>query len=448
MRGLFVSSAACQQDARLRRSRNARSAMRHAALVGLVMIAAFATAAVNASAVIVHLHGKTLSYEPIAPAHEPGAQALAQPNGKGTSKPVEYHGGPVMPSNTNYALYWDPAGAGEYPAGYELGIDRYFEDLAHDSGGEQNTDSVLTQYGDEAGEFANYNSHFGGALIDGDPYPANGCSAAPICLTEEQLAAEIQSYVQAHKLPMDLEHEYFLLTPPGVESCFEAAGHSCSAGTKHASYCAYHGYITAPGIVFANDPYVNGTNCDTGEEHPNNNASDATLGGGLAHEHSESVTDPELNAWFDSKGNEVGDKCRTFKQSTEFGEPLGRAPDGSNYNQVIDSDLYWYQQEWSNETGGCQQRRAKAAQPPTVTQVSPKTGPTAGGTSVTITGTNFSGPATVKFGATAGTEVTVHSSTLITVVSPAETTGTADVVVTTSAGSSAINKKDHFKYKH
>ena len=410
-------------------------------------MAMLAGGAVNASAVIVHLPGKTLSYQPV-----PGAQVQAQVQAQvkaSAGKPVEYHGGPVMPSNTNYTLYWDPSGGPEYPAGYQSGLNRYFEDLAHDSGGVQNTDSVLTQYKDEAGEFANYNSHFGGALIDTDPYPANGCSAAPTCFTDEQLRAEITKYVEAHKLPMDVQHEYFLLTPPGIESCFEAAGHSCSDGAKHPGYCAYHGDIPVAKavIVYANDPYVNGMNCDYGEEHPNNNPSDATIGGGLAHEHSESVTDPELSAWYDSKGQEVADKCRTFKQATEFGEPLGKAPDGSNYNQVINGDLYWYQQEWSNETGECEQRSAKLTQPPTVTKVAPKSGPAAGGTSVTITGTNFLTPATVKFGGTPATEVTVNSATSITAVSPAGTTGTVDVTITTTAGTSAINKKDHFKYK-
>ena len=88
------------------------------------------------------------------------------------------------------------------------------------------------------------------------------------------------------------------------------------------------------------------------EESPNGNPSDATIAGGLAHEHSESVTDPEINAWFDSKGEEVADKCRTLVQSSRIrSEPLGKAPDGANYNQVVDGDLYWYQQEWSNEDG-------------------------------------------------------------------------------------------------
>ena len=36
--------------------------------------------------------------------------------------------------------------------------------------------------------------------------------------------------------------------------------------------------------------------------------------------------------------------------------------------------------------------------PPTVTDVNPNTGPTSGGTRVTITGTNFSGATAVRFG--------------------------------------------------
>jgi len=428
-----------------------RGAIRHssrAALVGLVAAVTLALAVTDASAIVVHVNGKTLGYQPL-----PGAAALAQPFSTSSSQPLarssqplEYHGGPVMPSNTNYALYWDPAAGPAYPAGYETGLNRYFEDLAHDSGGVQNTDSVLTQYNDGAGEFANYNSHFGGALLDTDPYPANGCSAAAICFTDEQLRAEITKYVDEHKLPMDLRHAYFLLTPPGIESCFEAAGHSCSVGASHPAYCAYHSDIPVAGgvIVYANDPYVNESGCDPGEEHPNGNPSDATIGGGLAHEHSESVTDPELDAWFDHKGNEVADKCSSFREASEFGEPLGRAPDGAKYNQVINGDLYWYQQEWSNEVGGCAQRLAP---PPTVTKLTPKKGPASGGTAVSITGTGFTGASAVKFGSVEAASFKVNSATSITAVSPAGTTGSVDVTVTTPAGASALNKKDRFKYK-
>jgi hypothetical protein len=428
-----------------RRSRHStpRACRRGSRALPLMLAAAAAVcllSAARASAVIVRSGTAPLSYEPLPNA--PGA-APNSSNGHASpssSKLVEFHGGPVMASNTNYALYWAPGGASQFPAGYESGIDRYFEDAAHDSGGGASIDSVLSQYG------ANYSSHFGGAIADTDPYPANGCSEAMICFTEEQLRAEIRKFVEAQKLPTDLQHEYFLLTPAGVESCLEAIGHKCSAGTKHSVYCAYHGNIAVSGgvIVYANIPFMLGTHCNTGEEHPNNAASDATLAGGLVHEHAESITDPDLNAWYDSKGEEVADKCRTFKVTSEFGPPLGKAPDGSNYNQVINGDLYWYQQVWSNEGGACEQR---ALQAPAVTKLAPKNGPATGGTSVTITGTSFAGSVGVRFGTTAAPQVTVNSSTSITAVSPAGSVGTVDVTVMTAGGTSAISNKDHFQYK-
>ena len=67
---------------------------------------------------------------------------------------------------------------------------------------------------------------------------------------------------------------------------------------------------------------------------------------------------------------------------------------------------------------------------PTVTAISPSTGTTSGGTSVTITGTNFLTGATVHIGGTAATNVSVVSSTSITATTPAHAAGTVDVVVT------------------
>ncbi len=84
---------------------------------------------------------------------------------------------------------------------------------------------------------------------------------------------------------------------------------------------------------------------------------------------------------------------------------------------------------------------------PTVSAVSPATGPTAGGTSVVITGTNFTSAATVKFGSTAATSVSVTSATSLTASSPATTTaGTVDVTVSTAGGTSATSSSDQFAY--
>jgi hypothetical protein len=275
---------------------------------------------------------------------------------------VEYNFGPVMASNTNYAFYWDPpaplapAGVHAYPSDYRPGIDRYFRDLAHDSGGHENVDSVSTQYNDASGEFAEYRSRFGGALIDTNPYPPNGCKQATICLTDAQIRAELERYLAAHSLPADLRHEYFFLPPPGVESCSEAAGRECSPGTPHSEYCAYHSDVPVGEggfLVYANDPYVTGNaECDDGN-HPNATTADGAIEGGLTHEHNESITDPVPgSAWEDTlTGEEVGDKC-----NANMGAPLGRAPDGADYNQILNGHLYWYEQVWSNQGHRCLQR--------------------------------------------------------------------------------------------
>jgi hypothetical protein len=85
--------------------------------------------------------------------------------------------------------------------------------------------------------------------------------------------------------------------------------------------------------------------------------------------------------------------------------------------------------------------------PPTVTGVSPAEGPQAGGTSVTVTGTELIGATAVKFGSSDATSFTVNSESSITAVSPAGT-GTVDVTVTTPAGTSATSAADQYTYVH
>ena len=91
-------------------------------------------------------------------------------------------------------------------------------------------------------------------------------------------------------------------------------------------------------------------------------------------------------------------------------------------------------------------RPAKAAGPPTVTEVKPSSGPLAAGTSVTITGTNLTGATKVKFGSAEATGLREITETSITVAAPAGTTGTVDVTVTTPEGTSATGPADHFTY--
>ena len=81
--------------------------------------------------------------------------------------------------------------------------------------------------------------------------------------------------------------------------------------------------------------------------------------------------------------------------------------------------------------------------PTTVTQVVPNSGPTSGGTVVTITGTNFSSNPSCLSGVTVGgnaaTSVTVTNSTSITATTPAGAAGPASVLVSGVFGSNAAN---------
>src|SRR5579883_652221 len=83
---------------------------------------------------------------------------------------------------------------------------------------------------------------------------------------------------------------------------------------------------------------------------------------------------------------------------------------------------------------------------PTVTAVAPASGPAAGGTVVTITGTNFTDATAVSFGATPAASFTVNSGTQITATSPAGAVGATDVTVTTPVATSATSAADQFTY--
>ncbi len=92
------------------------------------------------------------------------------------------------------------------------------------------------------------------------------------------------------------------------------------------------------------------------------------------------------------------------------------------------------------------QLRFTAAPPlPAVTEVSPASGTTAGGTHVTIIGTNLEAASAVHFGAASAT-IKTNTATELTAESPAHAAGQVDVTVTTPAGTSATSEADHYTY--
>ena len=83
--------------------------------------------------------------------------------------------------------------------------------------------------------------------------------------------------------------------------------------------------------------------------------------------------------------------------------------------------------------------------PPTITAISPSSGPASGGAGVMITGTNLTGATAVDFGANGATNVTVVDSSHITATSPPGS-GTVDVTVTTPGGTSTTSAADQYTY--
>ena len=83
---------------------------------------------------------------------------------------------------------------------------------------------------------------------------------------------------------------------------------------------------------------------------------------------------------------------------------------------------------------------------PDITAVLPAGGIPAGGTTVVITGTDFTGATSVKFGGVNATSYVVDYSTQITAVAPAHASGIVHIVVVTPAGSSVIGTADQYTY--
>ena len=261
--------------------------------------------------------------------------------------PLQYHGGLTMTTNTTYAIYWQPSNwtqpSQQFPSSYSTLVDRYFGDVAHDSGQTTNVYYTETQYSG-----IQYSSSFAGSGVDTATFSSDCTdSATPgACVSDSQLQTIVSNYVSANHLPRNSQTEYFVFFPPGLGSCLGGAG--CA----FTDYCAYHGSAgTGPGaLIYANQPYVeNVSGCDAGH-HPNTPYGypygDAVLNV-VSHEHNESITDEFGDAWFDTLGYEDGDKC-----AWSWGRWIGGG--GSTvYNQLINGNPYALQLEYSNADAGC-----------------------------------------------------------------------------------------------
>jgi hypothetical protein len=289
-----------------------------------------------------------------------GARALAKARALAplAGGPLVYHaGGSIMPRVKLYAIFWIPAalqngGSTGMSVAYQNLQTRLLMDYTANG-----IDNNNTQYYQVIGATATYiqnaagvglASGLAGFTVDNAPYPASGCSdpATPgNCITDAQVQAEIQRVMALKGWTGGPNKLFLLYTSSGEGSCFDSAGTSCA----YTQYCAYHSFIgTSPPVIYANMPFGNLSVCQvSGTPSPNGNAAADAVTDVASHEITEAISDPLLNAWFDSSGNEIGDICN-FNYGAN-GWDAGAA------NQMWNGNFYEVQQEFDNHVGGCVQ---------------------------------------------------------------------------------------------
>ena len=303
--------------------------------------------------------------------------------------PLPYGGGPVMDTTptpvTITPIYWAPSTYSFAPT-YQSITDQFIKDIAAASGSSTDFLSVLTQYFNDTSSTPILNNFTAGTpIIDSDAYQVpgsgTGCSAdnGPVyadgslntsCVTDAEIEAEL-----AHlNVTSDQSHIYVVYLPKGVEECFMSSnlneGGQCSGVSAtpaiSGQFCGYHsfsGSTVSSATIYAVLPYAvadgqqytcsssaggysDGTG--VGDQTPNGNIDADTEVSITSHEISESVTDPfpvsGEYGWIDTSDNEVGDDCAyVYGDSLAFG-----GSPGAEYNQTINGDHYFIQEEFSN----------------------------------------------------------------------------------------------------
>jgi len=268
-----------------------------------------------------------------------------------------YSGGPVLHSNRTHLIFWQPQGSGlTFEPGYEALIAGFLANVAQDSRKPTSIYGLSGQYTDASGPAA-YDSTYGGAVQATDPLPPNGCTEPSgtgpgwtVCLTANQLAAEVEHVVSTDHLPVTGADVYFLVTPNGLGDCLDSSSTSCALGGSQGGYCAYHDQSPAGLVLWANIPYnaVAG-HCTSDNPRPNASSADPAINS-ISHEHFEMLTDPYFDAWYDASGAEAGDVC-----VLSYGANLG-GTGSTAWNEAIAGGHYYLQGEWSNDDSACMPR--------------------------------------------------------------------------------------------
>ena len=236
---------------------------------------------------------------------------------------LTYNGGPVMVGTAHaYAIFWEPSGS-YVSSTYNSLILRYFGDVGGSSLYHNNT-----QY-TQSGGGAPTSSNLGGSWVDTASYPSG-------TLSDAQVQGEVTHAQQVNGWSSTIDNIFFVFTAKGENIC---SGNSCS----FTNFCAYHGSFGS-NTQYAAMPYT-GTNlsaCGVSTSPNHDIDADSTINV-TSHEQMEAATDPQLNAWYDLVGYEIGDKC-----AWTFG------PTNSSGGDVTwNGHTYEVQKEWDNHVRGC-----------------------------------------------------------------------------------------------
>ncbi|HEX6896314.1 MAG TPA: hypothetical protein VF146_13640 [Bryobacteraceae bacterium] len=257
---------------------------------------------------------------------------------KSGSTSILYHGGPVMtgsPANV-YIIYY-----GDVPSGTQNIVNGFFTDLGTSANSYY---TVNDSYYDSALKYiaSQFNFSSPGMIFNDNP-PSQGTH-----IGSKDISKIIQHAISAPGgLPADQDGVYFVITSPSVS----VAGF-CS------SYCAYHtnsnAIVSGKNIRFAvvPDPGNQCGGCDGNvavyheSVTPNKDPGADEMTDSIMHELSETVTDPQGNAWFTSNGEENGDLC-----NYTYGTPLSPGPqNGATANVNMNGHFYLIQKIWTNVT--------------------------------------------------------------------------------------------------
>jgi hypothetical protein len=251
-------------------------------------------------------------------------EAAAPALGRGTNG-ISYHGGPLMTGTSNKVYFiWYGNWSGNTAS-------TILPDWAHNIGGSPYF-NINTTYYNRSGTHVSNAVAYGGSTNDNYSHGN--------ALSDQAVAAVVSSAITSGKLPKDTHGVYFVLTSADVDETSGFCTH----------YCAWHSHGSIGGrdikFAFVGNPDRCPAGCEAQPVGPNGNAGADGMANLMSHELEEAVTDPDLNAWYDSHGNENGDKCAwTFGSTYTTGN-------GAQANMKLGSRDYLIQRNWVNASGG------------------------------------------------------------------------------------------------